>query len=617
MKTSRKVGLIIGLLLILSSSSYAREDRKEILIINSYNSDYKWTYNMVNGFLEEIEKTFPDANVYIEYMDTKNYMSESYYEQLKRIYAFKYANKNIDYIITSDDNAFRFVKENRDELFNQVPIFFAGVNNLEVYALEKELDIFGIEENASFLETLELAIKQNPNRDTIYIIFDDSVSARSTLQRIRKQLEEVSYDKSYVFLNHLSFNEIIEKIKIANPAKSMMIYGFYVFDQTGSFPLDYTTRKLAEASDMPLYGLWSFSMDHGIIGGKIVDAKSQGVRIMELVQAYEKGTLEGRQYFESSELTNRYIFDYQALTKNNIEHSILPKEALVINKPDSFYERYRIQITIIGVVVVLLILYLIVLRYQFSKMVRKYKKSQDKLLENKKAKDMNLIFMGLLHQLNKPFGNVVLVLSNVHHKLNLLKTTTTQWELVDEIDEHFKMLDGNVKYLNELITKFRELVRINNQKKKQKINLLDLIQNIHLEKKLKYPERSFDLKINVDQEYQVYLEREKIKKVFSELVENSIEHGFSGREGNKVWVSIQQFKETLIIKYRDNGRGIMESERLFFPFSTTKYDDNIGLGLYKVKHILKSINGDIQYNNTPKGASFTIKIELKKPPLDK
>mgnify|MGYP003426954378 CR=1 FL=1 len=127
------------LLLIVLINIFTYANSKKILIINSYSRDFEWTENQLRG----IENYFygkENIDFFYEYLDNKNIDSEEYLEQYKKIFREKYKNQTLDLIVTTDDFALSFIRDNYS-LLKKVPYVIASGVNHE----------FPIEENVTIL----------------------------------------------------------------------------------------------------------------------------------------------------------------------------------------------------------------------------------------------------------------------------------------------------------------------------------------------------------------------------------------------------------------------------------------------------------------------------------
>jgi signal transduction histidine kinase len=110
------------------------------------------------------------------------------------------------------------------------------------------------------------------------------------------------------------------------------------------------------------------------------------------------------------------------------------------------------------------------------------------------------------------------------------------------------------------------------------------------------------------------LDEEQLKRVFVNLIENSIE-AFDNSQTDKC-ISINTLhdsaRDLIIAEVIDNGNGIPPSnfQKLFQPYFSTK-GRGTGLGLAIVQRIITEHNGKIRgSNNSPKGAKFVIEFPI-------
>lgn len=110
---------------------------------------------------------------------------------------------------------------------------------------------------------------------------------------------------------------------------------------------------------------------------------------------------------------------------------------------------------------------------------------------------------------------------------------------------------------------------------------------------------------------EVFLDGEKLKQVFVNLVQNSLEAGDNGGPPRISVVTRHDAARDLVVaEVTDNGRGIAPSDlqKLFQPYFSTK-GRGTGLGLAIVHRIITEHHGRIKaVANQPKGAKFIIEL---------
>ena len=108
--------------------------------------------------------------------------------------------------------------------------------------------------------------------------------------------------------------------------------------------------------------------------------------------------------------------------------------------------------------------------------------------------------------------------------------------------------------------------------------------------------------------------------MLSNLLENSLVHGFEGRKVGRVRIAAQRQGERVLLTYTDDGKGIPPEYRgqIYDPFFTTRLGQGgSGLGLYIVQTLVTGVlGGTITLHGEPgAGTRFQISLPLKAPQL--
>jgi two-component system, OmpR family, phosphate regulon sensor histidine kinase PhoR len=112
----------------------------------------------------------------------------------------------------------------------------------------------------------------------------------------------------------------------------------------------------------------------------------------------------------------------------------------------------------------------------------------------------------------------------------------------------------------------------------------------------------------------VYADRDRIRQVLVNLVDNSIKYG---RENGRTKVSFYDMDENYLVEVSDNGIGIEEQHilRLFERFyrvdkHRSRSEGGTGLGLAIVKHIIEAHEQTVNVRSSPKiGSTFSFTLK--------
>lgn len=102
----------------------------------------------------------------------------------------------------------------------------------------------------------------------------------------------------------------------------------------------------------------------------------------------------------------------------------------------------------------------------------------------------------------------------------------------------------------------------------------------------------------------------KLLRVLQNLISNSIEAFHKTAKSGKVDVVATQNERALTLTITDNGPGIPEAihDSLFEPFVTQGKKEGTGLGTAIVKSIVDAHQGEIEFETSPAGTTFTIRL---------
>jgi len=612
-----KKSVLILIIIMIISVSYAESIvPKSILIINSYNESYNWTNDIMNGILDNLDQTL---DIRVEYMDAKNRYTKEDIEVFSSFMTYKYSAHEFDAIITTDDYAFQYALGQQYLLFDKTPIFFTGVNSKEGYDFDTLENVYGIFEKASIQETIDVAQKLNPNLREIHLIIDQSISGEKTQLEVKQVLEAhfnvVTYDG-------LTLDEITTSLASIDSKEAIVLLAYYIVDPSGIFhDTNVMTKKISEAANIPVFGLYDFSMHHGIVGGKLISGYEQGKRITTIMSNYFTGIYHN-QYIETNE-SNIHKYDYEELKVYDFDVLKLPKGSIVFNQPETFFNKNKEVLLGSMIIVVVLLVYIILLRKQVSFHTKRNIIYHKQLNESDKLASLGEMIFRISHELNTPLGNSITNATYIEklntdlldHYNNGKLSKTMLIEKLSQIKHSSGLLNTSLNTANELMTAFRVFSEHNANDKEIVFDLNYYLKNLIRTFNPLLANHNNRILLHVDENLFIVGQTKNYYKIFNHLIRNSIEHGFENLEYKEICIEVQQSKKELFIKYTDNGVGIdnKNADNIFKHLYSTKHGTHIGLGLSQVKQIISDMNGEMKFITTiNEGVDIHIKLPLIK-----
>ncbi len=348
-------------LVLLCPATVAAAGAAHILVVHSYSQEYQWTKAQHEGFVETLEADSRFQGVVdSEYLDTKRRAFQPVYaEGFAEHLRFKYADYVPTAIYTTDDNALRFALQYLSEIFPGVPIFFSGVNDYG--ALERIADrpVSGVFEKKEIAPNLKLLAEMGLSSREFLIIGDGSPTYRAIEREIRSELQARPEITAH-FVADERLDRIIDGMAAYPDVGAFLATLGGVKDQRGqTLPLRETVEQIAGAHHRVIVSMEDAYMFDGVLGGYVTSGKKQGATAAGLLQQYLATGAIPAPILDSP---NLYMFDAKELAHHHLK---LPEsryaDAVILNRPQSFYQRYRSGIlAALGALTVLFTLSLIV-----------------------------------------------------------------------------------------------------------------------------------------------------------------------------------------------------------------------------------------------------------------
>ncbi|MBU3136206.1 diguanylate cyclase [Clostridium gasigenes] len=373
---------------LLTINVYATSFKKNILILTSYHRGYEWNDIIEQGFLSILKNYGEYINIKIEYMDALNNNDENYYDKLLTLYKHKYENSKFDMVICSDNWAYDFFQEHRDELFPSTPLIFTGLNNFESYKSQDKLieNSTGVLESIDIKGNIDLILTMHPDTKNIFIILDNTIVGTEISTDLNKLIYGNYSNVNFQEIKNITLEDTIEKIN-SNDKNSVVLFtstSIKTNDGSTLYPVE-VIHNFKNKTYIPIYGIWDILLDNGVIGGKISSGFDQGVYAGKIAEKIINGE-HIKNIPIMNDIGSNYMFDYNELVRFKINKSQLPKNSIIINQPSSMYSITKKQWTILLCSLfsffTLIIIFLIINIQKLIKTKKKLKESELNLHNN-------------------------------------------------------------------------------------------------------------------------------------------------------------------------------------------------------------------------------------------
>lgn len=360
--------LLIAVILLVKYASIGNSKKEKdelvevnhrVLFLSSYNPLYFTYESQIKGLNKSL---YPEGVEYdVCYMDTKGHDSpesiQNFHDYLK-----KRLETYFDYeaVLLADDDALRFALAYQDELFSGLPMVFFGINDLELAkrAAENPL-VTGFYERNYLEPTVSIAIKLFPKRKTLVALHDQSAAGKSDIS-IFLSFCEKNPDYAFIDLDStvLSQDELISLLE-SLPKDSILFYMTCYTDKNNKgYSMLARTNTIVHHTNVPIFRNYVSGDGIGVLGGIYLDFEAQCTMAGEMLSSILAGA-DVSCFPLVMDTPSHSFFDYQLMKQYNLDFSLIPKDAVLYNQPDTFFQHYKKILPVVSLIVLSLLLLII------------------------------------------------------------------------------------------------------------------------------------------------------------------------------------------------------------------------------------------------------------------
>jgi len=261
---------------------------------------------------------------------------------------------------------------------------------------------------------------------------------------------------------------------------------------------------------------------------------------------------------------------------------------------------------------------------ELEQVITNLKMTQNELVEAEKMASLGGLVAGVAHEINTPVG---IGLTGITHFLYLTENIIKDYESKNMTQEEFEnylntskelatMINLNLGRTAHLVRSFKQIAVDQTSEEKRKFNLKEYIDEVLFSISNVVKKTNLDIEVNCEDDITINSYPGAFSQIISNLILNSIRHGYQTKEEGNIFIEISTNTHTLELKYKDDGKGISQENlpKIFEPFFTTNREKGgTGLGLNVVYNIVtNNLNGTIDCKSKlGEGVLFTMRFPIE------
>ena len=250
--------------------------------------------------------------------------------------------------------------------------------------------------------------------------------------------------------------------------------------------------------------------------------------------------------------------------------------------------------------------------------------TQDRMVETEKMAALGSLVAGIAHEINTPVGIGVTAASLLDERTQRIIDLYDSGEVkrsdfesyLNAASESSTYILSNLRRAADLIHSFKQVATDQSNEDCRKFNIKEYIEYVLLSLRPKLKKTEHDIRLDCPDGLVVFSSPGAFSQLLTNLVMNSLIHGFNGTDKGDIRIGVTEADGSLILKYSDNGKGMDEKtiKNIYNPFFTTKRSHGgTGLGMHIVYNLVtQKLGGQISVESKiEEGTVFDIRVPLK------
>ena len=312
---------------------------KSVLVLYWYGKDFPANLLLDKGVQAVLRSDTAGAVEYFpEYLESNRFPGENQSLALRDYLRRKYADHRIDVIISMSRPALEFLLKYHKDLFPDTPIVYHANKPIDLDS-PMAAGITGVVVDNVYQKTLDLALRLHPRTERVLIITGTPQREKKLEAEVREDLEGFEDQVALTYLTDLPLDELIATVKRA-PERSIILYVRHSQDEPGKTlnPAD-ILALVAQSANVPLYGIASYYLGYGAVGGYVINVEACGIKAAEVALQIANGARP--QAVPVAQVPSVPMFDWRQLQRWGINEKRLPPGSIVRFQEPTFWERYK------------------------------------------------------------------------------------------------------------------------------------------------------------------------------------------------------------------------------------------------------------------------------------
>src|SRR5215475_10371653 len=334
--------VILASIVIMTSpiAGVAAQLPRSVLILDQSGRDSVWFDAFFSAFRSTLEtKSAMRTSVYAEHLDLSRFGGARHDELLRRYLRDKFSERPIGVVVAQGSAALEFALRSRAELWPEVPVMFASVDEQTGKRLSLPPGVTGTFYQRSFGSAVATARVLVPNLKRIALV-GDPFERQAVRGHYKREVPLYAAEFEIIDLMGLSVDEVRRRVATL-PDDTAIIYTAINVDGAGVAYRPYEAlAAVAEVANRPIVVDVETNIGYGGVGGFVTTPVPIGDAAAWLALRILDGEDASKIPVTTGDFT-RPVFDWRQLQRFGISESRLPPGSEIRFRAPSMWEQYH------------------------------------------------------------------------------------------------------------------------------------------------------------------------------------------------------------------------------------------------------------------------------------
>ena len=321
---------------------------KHVLIVRAESPDLPGQRIIIDALDASLRNSLASPiDIYIESVDTGRFPGEQYERRLAELFEEKYGQRRLDLVVAMGPPAVEFVLRER-ATFGGAPLLLGLIERRAITEalLPRQAAVVYVQTGA--LETLQLAFQALPAARRALVVGGSSRFDQSWMRIVKEDLRAFDGRIPVEYDTESSIEDLSRRAESLS-ADTVILYVSMTRDGDGNAarPI-HALDKLRASTSVPIFGFSGTYLDHGIVGGALLDFDRHGVDLGRQALRLIAGERP-----QPSTTPTRTVMDWREMQRHGIAAAAVPASVAVAFREPGRWERQKGTILTAGFVVAL------------------------------------------------------------------------------------------------------------------------------------------------------------------------------------------------------------------------------------------------------------------------